>query len=73
MEITSKTDKTGYKYLGITEGEEIKHQEMKEKIKKKYITRLKAILMSKLNFGNTVRDINTWVVPVIKYSACIVD
>ena len=27
-------DETGYKYLGIIEGEEIKHQEMKEKIKK---------------------------------------
>ena len=27
-------DETGYKYLGIMEGEEIKHQEMKEKIKK---------------------------------------
>ena len=25
-------DETGYKYLGIIEGEEIKHQEMKGKI-----------------------------------------
>ena len=66
-------DETGYKYLGIIEGEEIKHQEMKEKIKKEYIKRLKAILKSKLNSGNTVKAINSWAVPVIRYSAGIVD
>ena len=59
--------------MGIIEGEEIKHQEMKEKIKKEYIKRLKAILKSKLNSGNTVKAINSWAVPVIRYSAGIVD
>ena len=58
--------------MGIIEGEEIKHQEMKM-IKKEYIKRLKAILKSKLNSGNTVKAINTWAVPVIRYSAGIVD
>ena len=58
--------------MGIIEDEEIKHQEMKE-IKKEYITRLKAILKSKLNFRNTVKAINTWAVPVIRYSTGIVD
>ena len=66
-------DETGCRYLGIIESEEIKNQEMKEKIKKEYIKRLKAILKSKLNFGNTVKPINTWAVPVIRYSAGIVD
>ena len=47
-------DETGYKYFRIIEHEEIEHQEMKEKIKKEYIKRLKAILKSKLNSGNTV-------------------
>ena len=65
-------DETGYTYLGII-GEEIKHQEMKETIKKKYIKKLKAILKSKLNFGNTVKAINTWAVPVIRYSVGIAD
>ena len=46
---------------------------MKEKIKKEYIRRLKAILKSILNSGNTVKAINTWPVPVIRYSAGIVD
>ena len=56
-------DETGYKYLWIIEGEEIKHQEMKEEINKEYIKRLKVILKSKLNSGNTVKAINTWLVP----------
>ena len=46
---------------------------MKEKINKEYIKRLKAILKSKLNFGTTVKAINTWAVSVIRYSAGIVD
>ena len=65
-------DETGYKYLRII-GEEIKRQEMKEKINKECIKTLKAILKSKLNSGNTVKAINTWAVPVIRYSAGIVD
>ena len=66
-------DETGYKHLLIIEGEEIKHKEMKEKIKKEYIKILKAILKSKLNSGNTVKAINSWAVPVIRHSAGIVD
>ena len=46
---------------------------MKEKIKKEYIKKLKAILKSKLSSGNTMKAINSWAVPVIRYSAGIVD
>ena len=66
-------DETGYKYLGIKEGEEIKHQEMKEKIENEYITRLEVIQKLKLNSGNTVKAINTSAVSVIRNSAGIVD
>ena len=59
--------------MGIIEVEEIQHQEMKEKINKEYIKRLKAMLKSKLNSGNTVKATDTWAVPVIRYSASIVD
>ena len=59
--------------MGIIEGEEIKRQDMKEKIKNEHTKRLKAILNSNLNSGNTVKAINTWAVPVIRYSAGIVD
>ena len=38
-------DETGYKCLGIIEGEEIQLQKMKEKIKTENIKRLKAMLM----------------------------
>ena len=34
MEITSDVHETWYEYLGIIEGEDIKHQEKKEMIKK---------------------------------------
>ena len=34
---------------------------------------MKGILKSKLNSGNAVKTINSWAVPVIKYSAGIVD
>ena len=66
-------DETGYKYLGKIEGEEIKNQEMKQNLKKEYIKRLKAVLKSKLNSGSTVKAINSWAVPVIRYNAGIVD
>ena len=64
---------TPYQYLGILESNNINHEEMKNKIKKEYISQLKAILKSKLNGGNTVKAINTWAVPVVRYSAGIVD
>ena len=44
-----------------------------KKIKKEYITKLKAVLKSKLNSGNIVKAINSWTVSVIRYSAGVVD
>ena len=43
---------TGYKYLGILEANDIKHEQMKDKITKEYIKRVKKIASSKLNSGN---------------------
>ena len=39
----------GYKYLGILEADDVKHEEMKGQIKKEYIRRVRNILKSKLN------------------------
>ena len=64
---------TSYKYLGILEDDCIKHEEMKVNIRKEYFSRLRAVLKSKLNGGNTVKAINTWAVPVVRYSGGIVD
>ncbi|XP_068208495.1 uncharacterized protein [Palaemon carinicauda] len=66
-------DETEYKYWGMMEGENIKHQEMKDTIRKEYMQRFKAILNSKLNAGNMIKAINTMAVPVIRYSAGIVE
>ena len=64
---------TSYKYLGILEDGSIKHEEMKVNIRKEYFSRLRAVLKSKLNGGNIVKAINTWAVPVVRYSGGIVD
>lgn len=62
-----------YKYLGVLEADKIKMQEMKDKVRKEYFKRLRKVLESKLNGGNTVKAINTWAVALVRYSAGIVD
>ena len=66
-------DNEGYKYLGVLEADDIKHGEMKEKIQKEYFRRLKTILKSKLNGGNTIKAINTRAVSIVRYGAGIID
>ena len=43
-----------YKYLGISQADNIKHDEMKAKVTKKYTGRGRKISKSKPNEGNTV-------------------
>ena len=38
-----------YKYLGILEADDVKHKEMKEKMRTEYLCRVRKILKSKLN------------------------
>ena len=64
---------SSYKYLGILESDTIKNQEMKIDIRKEYFSRVKAILKSKLNSGHIVKAMNTWAVPVVRYSGGIVE
>ena len=45
---------------------------MKLNVWKKYITRLRKVLKSKLNGGNVVRGVNTWTVSLLRYSAAFV-
>ena len=61
-----------YKYLGILEADDIKHEEMKNNIKKEYFNRIRRILKSKLNAGNIVTAMNTWAISLIRYGAGIV-
>ena len=46
---------------------------MKKQTSAKYTNRVCKILKSKLNGGNTIQAINNWAIPVIRYTAGIVD
>ena len=57
-----------YKYLGILEADTIEQVEMKEKIQKEYLRRTRKLLETKLNSRNLIKRINTWAVPLVRYS-----
>ena len=57
-----------YKYLGILEADTIKQMEMKEKIQNEYLRRTRKLLETKLNCKNLIKEINTWAVPLVRYS-----
>ena len=58
----------GYKYLGILEADGVKHEEMKDQIKKEYIRRVRNILKSKLDGGGSVISvINSRTVFIVRY------
>ena len=61
-------DGDSYKYLGILEADRIKHEEMKETVTKEYKRRVRKILETKLNGSNLVKAINTWAIPLLRYS-----
>jgi len=62
-----------YKYLGILQADDIKHVQVKKKATTEYTKRVRKVLKSKLNGGNCIRAINSWAVPVIRYTAGVVD
>ena len=64
---TPKENET-YKYLGILEADTIKQVKMKDKIQKEYTKRTRNLLEKKLTSRNLTKGINTWAVPVVRYS-----
>ena len=56
----------GYKYLSILETNNIMHAEMKDEIQKEYYRRVRQLISSKLNGGNTVGAINTRAVSLVR-------
>ena len=54
--------------LGILEADTIKQVEMKEKITKEYFKRTRKLLETKLSSRNLIKGINTWAVPLVRYS-----
>ena len=57
-----------YKYLEILEAGTIKQVEMRDKIQKEYIGRTRKLLETKLFRRNLIKGINTWAVPLVRYS-----
>ena len=62
-----------YKYLGILEADKFLEEKMKLNVSKECIRRLRKVLKSKLNRGNLVREVNTWAVSILRYSAAFVN
>ena len=56
-----------YKYLGISQSSEIFHDEIKKKTKSVYISRVQAILKSKLTVNNTAQALNGYAMPIMRY------
>ena len=57
-----------YKYLDILEADTIKQVENKNKIQKEYLRRTRKLLETKLNSRNLIKGINTWAVPLVRFS-----
>ena len=53
-EIQETDLENGYKYLGVLEADVIKEKDMKEKIEKEYVRRVRKILKFKLNGMNSI-------------------
>ena len=67
-EIRTLGENETYKYLGILEADTIKQVEMKDKIRKEYQRRTRKLLETKLSSRNLIKGINTWAVPLVRYS-----
>ena len=57
-----------YKCLGILEADTIKQVQMKDTIRKEYLRRTRKLLVTKLSSRNLIKGINTWAVPLVRYS-----
>ena len=62
-------DGEGYKYLGILQADDLQKKEMKIKALNEYKKRVRKIVTTKLNGRSIVKGINTWAIPVLRYSA----
>ena len=56
------------KYLGVLEVDTIKQVQMKYKIQKEYPRRTRKLLETQLSCINLIKGINTWAVPLVRYS-----
>ena len=71
--IRAMEESEGYKYLGVLEASDMLHNQMKDKIRKEYLRRVKKVARSKLNGGNLIQAINTWAVSLVRYAGGILE
>ena len=72
--VMKEVDKDGhYKYLGIEELDSIRHDTVKEKVSKKFKSKLRKLLGSELNARNLFQAINESILPLITYSFGVVN
>ena len=64
---TLEENKT-YKYLGILKADAIKQVQMKDTIRKEDLRRTRKLLETKLSSKNLIKRINTWALPLVRYS-----
>ena len=57
-----------WKHLGILEDDTIKQVQMKDTIRKEYLRRTRKLPETKLPSRNLIKGINTWAVPLVRYS-----
>ena len=72
-EMKSLNEGDGYKYLGVKEADEIEKKETKEKVGKEYKRRIRKILESKLSGENVIKEIYSWAISLLRYSAAFLD
>ena len=68
QEIKNLDDDDHYRYLGVLEKEDINHQKDKNSVQLEYNIRLRLILESKLSGKSKISAMNTYAVPLIRYT-----
>ena len=66
-------EEAGYKYLGTLQADQIQYTEMKEQVKAEYLSRVGKVLEIKMSGGNIIKEINTWAVSLLRYSAAFIN
>jgi len=62
-----------YKYLSVLKSNVFDTTEMKSLVRQELLKRSKAVLQTQLNSGNMVKGINMFAIPVIRYSAALLN
>ena len=61
------TGEDNYKYLGILQADKMLHEEVKNKTKKEYFERVRAILRKGMSARNTTSSIKAFAMPILRY------